>query len=123
MTNPAYRAYRAGRVAQKIVRGVTVTVGRGTYVSAPLTATVGFSGSMSFEADGSTLYTKNRDYIIDKADYVIEGSVVEPKAYDIITEVINGEVKTFQVAESQGNGVAESADANATVWRIHTKEI
>ncbi len=123
MTNPAYRAYRAGRVAQKIVRGVTVTVGRGIAVSAPFTATVGFSGSMSFETDGSTLYTKNRDYIIDKDAYTVNGVAVDPKQYDIITEVMNGEVKTFQVVESQGNGVAESADANSTVWRVHTKEI
>ena len=123
MTNPAYRAYRAGRVAQKIVRGVTVTVGRGIDVSAPFTATVGFSGSMSFETDGSTLYTKNRDYIIDKDAYTVNGVAVDPKQYDIITEVMNGEVKTFQVVESQGNGVAESADANSTVWRVHTKEI
>jgi len=122
MTNPAYRAYRAGRVAQKIVRGVTITVSRGTDVSAPFTATVGFSGSMSFETDGSTLYTKNRDYIIDKDMYTVNGVVVEPAKYDVITEVMNGEVKTFKVVESQGNGVAESADADSTVWRVHTKE-
>ncbi len=122
MSNPAYRAYRAGRVAQKIVRGVSITVSRGVNVSAPLTATVGFSGAMSFGAEGSTLYTKHRDYIIDVADYNVGGDAVEPAQYDVITEVVNGVVKTFQVVESQGNGVAESADANSTVWRVHTKE-
>ncbi len=123
MSNPAYRAYRASRVAQKIVRGVTITVSRGINVSAPLTATVGFSGAMTFGAEGTTLYTKHRDYIIDVADYNVGGDAVEPKLYDVITEVVNGVVKTYQVVESQGDGVAESADANSTVWRVHTKEI
>jgi len=123
MSNPVYRAYLASRVAHKNVRGVTVTVSRGLSTSAPFTATIGFSGTVSYDADGSTLYTKNRDYLIDVALYNIGGSPVEPAHYDVITEVINGEVRTYQVVESNGSGVAEAADANLTVWRVHTKEV
>jgi len=123
MSNPAYRAYRVGRVAQKRVRGVTVTVSRGLTTSAPFTATVGFSGSVTFDGDGGQLFTKNRDYIIDVADYNVGGDAVAPAKYDVITEVINGVPKTFQVVESNGDGVSETADANMTVWRVHTTEI
>jgi hypothetical protein len=123
MSNPAYRAYLASRVAHKNLRGVTVTVSRGINTSAPFTATIGFSGSTSYEADGSTLYTKNRDYLIEVALYNAGGEVLQPAKYDIITEVINGEVRTYQVIDNNGDGAAASADANLTVWRVHTKEI
>ncbi len=123
MSNPAYRAYRAGRVAQKRLRGVKVTVSRGINTSAPFTVTVGFSGSVTFDAEGSQLFAKNRDYIIDVSDYNVGGDAVVPAKYDVITEVINGVSKTFQVVESNGDGVSETADANMTVWRVHTTEI
>jgi hypothetical protein len=123
MTNPAYRAYRAGRVAHKKLRGVSITVSRGLNSSAPFVATVGFSGSTTFDGDGSTLYTKNRDYIIDVALYNIGGAAVEPVKYDTITELVNGVLRTYQVVESQGNGVSETSDADMTTWRVHTTEI
>ncbi len=123
MSNPAYRAYLASRVAHKKIRGVSITVSRGITTSAPLTATVGFSGSTTFEADGSTLFTKHRDYLIDVALYNVGGDPVEPARFDVITEVINGVVKTYQVTQSGADAVASKEDANLTVWRVHTKEI
>ena len=100
-----------------------MTVSRGITTSAPLTATIGFSGSTSYEADGSTLYTKNRDYLIEVDLYNAGGEVLQPAKYDIITEVIHGEVRQYQVIDNNGDGAAASADANLTVWRVHTKEI
>ena len=99
-----------------------MTVSRGINTSAPFTATIGFSGSASYESDGSTLFTKNRDYLIEVALYNAGGEVLEPAQYDIITEVIHGEVRTYQVVDNNGDGAAASADANLTVWRVHTKE-
>ena len=86
-------------------------------------ATVGFSGSSTFEADGSTLYTKNRDYLIDVSSYNIGGDPVEPARYDIITEVINGVVRQYQVTQDGADDVFSKEDANLTVYRVHTKEI
>ncbi len=123
MTNPAYRAYLAARVAHKKIRGVSITVSRGLNTSAPLTATVGFSGSTTFDADGSQLFTKNRDYLIDVALYNVGGDAVEPARYDIITEVIGGVVRRYQVTQNGADDVASKEDADLTVWRVHTKEI
>jgi hypothetical protein len=123
MSNPAYRAYLASRVAHKKIRGVSITVSRGLNTSAPFMATVGFSGSSTFEADGSTLYAKNRDYLIDVSAYNIGGDAVEPARYDIITEVIGGVVRQYQVTQDGADDVFSKEDANLTVYRVHTKEI
>jgi len=123
MANPANRAYLAARSAHKRLMGVTVTVSRGLNTSAPLTATVGFSGSVTYESDGSSLYTRNRDYLINIAEYNVGGDAVDPQKHDVITEVIHGVVRQFQVLESNGNGVSASSDSGFTVWRVHTKEM
>jgi len=123
MANPANRAYLAARSAHKRLMGVTVTVSRGLNTSAPLTATVGFSGSVSYESDGSSLYTRNRDYLINIAEYNVGGDAVDPRKFDVITEIVNGVVRQFQVLDSSGDGVAASSDSGFTVWRVHTKEL
>jgi len=123
MANPANRAYLAARSAHKRLMGVTITVSRGLNTSAPLVATVGFSGSVSYESDGTSLYTRNRDYLINIAEYNVGGDAVDPRKFDVITEIVNGVVRQFQVLDSSGDGVAASSDSGFTVWRVHTKEL
>lgn len=123
MTNPARRAYLAARLAHKKLVGVTITVSRGLNTSAPLVATVGSSGSLSYEADGTQTFAKNRDYLIEVAAYVVNGVAVEPARFDIITEVISGVPRTFEVLDANGDGSSTSTDAGITVYRVHTKEV
>lgn len=123
MTNPARRAYLAARLAHKKLVGISITVSRGLNTSAPLVATVGSSGSLSYESDGSQAFVKNRDYLIEVAAYVVNGTAVEPARFDIITEVINGAVRTFEVLDANGDGSSTSTDAGITVYRVHTKEV
>ena len=123
MTNPARRAYLAARLVHKNLMGVTVTVSRGLNTSAPLTATVGKSGSLSYEADGTQTFVKNRDYLIEKSAYVVNGSAVTPARFDVITEVINGVPRTFEVLDADGDGSSTSTDSGCTVYRVHTKEV
>jgi hypothetical protein len=123
MTNPARRAYLAARLAHKKLVGISITVSRGLNTSAPLVATVGSSGSLSYESDGSQAFVKNRDYLIEVAAYVVNGTAVEPARFDIITEVINGAARTFEVLDANGDGSSTSTDAGITVYRVHTKEV
>ncbi len=123
MTNPARRAYQAARLAHKKILGVTITVGRGLNTSAPLMATVGKSGSLTYEADGSQTFAKNRDYLIEASLYVINGVQVEPARFDVITEVVNGVPRTFEVLDADGDGPSTSTDSGISVYRVHTKEI
>ena len=122
MSNPTQRAYLASRLAQKSLTGVTVTVSRGLTTSALLTATVGKSGSVSYEADGTQTFAKNRDYLIEVSAYII-GSLTTPQRFDVITEVINGTAKTFEVLDADGDDGSTSTDSSRTVYRIHTKEV
>ena len=96
---------------------------RGLNTSAPLVATVGTSGSLSYESDGTQHFVKNRDYLIEATSYVINGVQVEPVRFDVITEVINGTPRTFEVLDADGNGSSTSTDSGITVFRVHTKEV
>lgn len=123
MSNPARRAYLAARVAHKQLLGVTITVSRGLNTSAPLEATIGSSGSLSYESDGTQHFVKNRDYLIEATSYVINDVQVEPARFDVITEVINGTPRTFEVLDANGDGSSTSTDSGLTVFRVHTKEV
>ncbi len=123
MANPARRAYLAARLAHKKLLGVTITVSRGLNTSATLVATVGSSGSATYESDGTQHFTKNRDYLIEAASYVINGTQVEPARFDVITEVINGVRRNFELPEANGDGSSTATDSGITVFRVHTKEI
>lgn len=123
MANPARRAYLAARLAHKKLLGVTITVSRGLNTSATLVATVGSSGSATYESDGTQHFTKNRDYLIEAASYVINGTQVEPARFDVITEVINGVPRNYEVLDANGDGSSTSTDSGITVFRVHTKEI
>ena len=96
---------------------------RGLNTSAPLVATVGTSGSLSYESDGTQHFVKNRDYLIEATSYVINGVQVEPARFDVITEVINGTPRTFEVLDADGDGSSTSTDSGITVFRVHTKEV
>ncbi len=124
-TNPTRRAYLASRIAHKKLMGVEITISRGLTTSAVLTATVGFSGTVSYDADGNSLFARNRDYLIDVVNYKVEdgGDPVDPMRYDTITEVINGVPRTYSVLDDTGDGPYATKDAGLTVWRVHTKEL
>ena len=122
MSNPTRRAYLASRLAQKTLAGVTITLSRGLTTSALLVATVGKSGSVSYEADGSQTFAKNRDYLIEVSSYVI-GTLTTPQRFDVISEVINGVPKTFEVLDADGDDGSTSNDSGRTVYRVHTKEV
>ena len=125
MTTPAQRAYNASRKAHKSLLGVKVVVSRGVKTSLTFTATVGQSGSVTYEDDGSTLYTRNRDYYIDVADYIFIGDseASKPQRMDIITEIVNGLPVNFQITNVSGEEEFVLHGEQRNVYRVHTKEV
>lgn len=125
MTSPAKHAFNAARKAQKSIGGCKITVSRGLRTSETVIATVGTSSSVTYEDDGTTVYTKSRDYYIDVADYIFTGdaSVSRPARHDVITEVVNGEPLTFQVTAIAAEEPYVFHGEQRTVFRVHTKEV
>ncbi len=125
MSSPVRRAFNAARLAQKFVGGSKVIISRGLKSSGVVIATVGTSGTVTYEDDGSTLYTKNRDYYIDVADYIFEGESepTTPARHDIITELVNGTSIDFQVTAVAAEDAYAYHGEQRNVFRIHTKEM
>ena len=123
MANPTQTAMAASRTVHKTLMGVSITISDGVTTSDAITATVGFSSDVVYDTDGTTMYTRNRDYIVDVADYNVGGAVIEPAKHHVITEVVDGTALTFDVVEDSGDSVAAYEDTKARkFWRILTKE-
>ena len=124
MKSPEQRAFDASRRSHKILRGVSVTIQRGASLTPNVTATLGFSGEQRFDNEGGfSLVTEFRDYLIDVADYKIDGVVTEPELHDRIIEVVNGRTCIFEALEDGVDDHADHDDTHQTFWRIHTREV
>ena len=96
---------------------------RGSSLTTNVTVTVGFTGEQNFTGEnGFTFGTEFRQYLIDVADYVIDGEEVEPRIHDRIIEVVNGKTVVFEVLHDGDSTVADHDDTQRTFWRVHTKE-
>jgi len=122
MTNPVQRAFNASRTTHKTIMGVSVTITRGDDVSDPVTATIGFSGDMTYDGDGTAHYTKHRAFLIDVADYDVGNGPTNPQRHDVIKQLVNGNLLEFEVFENLGNSVINYDDTDRTWWRVATKE-
>ena len=125
MSSPLKRAFNAARSSQKRVGGSQVTIARGLKTSAVVTATVGNSSSVSYDNEGSATYTKQRDYYVDVADYHFTGDAnpSTPNRMDVITEVVDGSVLTFQVTAETSDEAYVFHGEQRTVYKVHTKEM
>lgn len=124
MKSPEQRAFDASRRVHKTLRGVSVTIKRDSDITPNVTATLGFTGEQNFEGEvGFALSTSFRDYLIDVADYVIDGVATTPALHDQIIEMVNGVTCIFEVLHDGTDTVADHDDTNQTFWRIHTKEV
>jgi hypothetical protein len=123
MSNPIQNAMNASRKVHKGLGGVSITITRGVTTSGAIVATVGFSGETVYEDNGSSTYTKHRDYLIDVSEYaLVSGTPLLPERHDIITESVNGVVSEFEVVSSTSDGVSNYDDKDRIWWRVHTKE-
>lgn len=82
---------------------------------------------------GNTLFARNtdepgasvvwgeRDYVFAVAELVIDGKQVQPLKDDRITEVIDGQAVTFEIATPTGEPPARYLDLTRQMWIVHTK--
>jgi len=124
MSNPIQNAMNASRKVHKGLAGVSITITRGVTTSGVIVATVGFSGETIFDGEGGTFYTKHRDYLIDVSEYaLVSGTPIKPERHDVITEDLNGVIRTFAVVSTGTDEVSTYDDKDRIWWRVHTKEI
>lgn len=82
----------------------------------PFCASVGTGDYMVEEAGGVQIQVTTRDYIIDAADLVSDGSQIEPQRGDSITEA----GYTYQVTLGDSRAAPwKWSDSTRTVRRVH----
>ena len=125
MTNPTERAFATSRLAHKNISGSSITISRGLKSSGVVVATVGEAISITYDDDGGTTYTKSREYFIDTLDYRFIGDATEsvPERMDVLTEIVNGEVLTFQVTSATAEEAYVYRGVQRTVLKVNTKEM
>lgn len=97
-----------------------ITYRRGT-TDIYITATVGMTNFAQTNEFGLEIRTKTRDFIIDVADLVIDGALVEPLTTDRIIEAqSNGENYTYEPHAPNGEPAFRHADNYRKQFRIHT---
>ena len=101
--------------------GQTVTYSR-SGASVEVTATVGQSEYEASDVENYHTTIKMRDYIVNAADLVINGSAIKPQRGDQIRQVVDGETKVYEVLPPSSNSdVYENRDGREVIYRIHTK--
>lgn len=111
------------RAALKESASVTVSIRRGEDTTANVKATVGTSRAIIDDGNGQQIEVDCRDYLIDVADYLIDGVAVEPVRGDAVLETISGEVLEFEAQPFADEPVARHSDPQRMRWRIHTKRM
>ncbi len=84
-----------------------------------LAATVGQTRFQATDEQGLVTEFQARDFIIERADLVLGGVVVEPRRGDTITW--NG--KVFEVMAPPGEPVWRYSDPFMVSVRVHTKQV
>ena len=119
--NPIKLARRISRQAHLRAAGVLVQIERGSEKSEFITATVGYSKSFE-NVDNVVLSYRTKDYLINVADYIIDGTLTTPQVGDYIVETLDGDKTYFEVDHDTSMDQYEYTDAERRVYRIHTKE-
>ena len=100
----------------------SVTYARGAY-SVTVDATVG--RTIFDPGDGVATYQKweSRDYLIDTADLILNGSQTLPARGDTITETIGGVSVVYEVTSPKDTPHFVYSDAYRKKLRIHTSQV
>jgi hypothetical protein len=104
-----------GRVV-KTIAGATVTYHRGN-ASVSVTAARGRSSFNTDDGYGASIQVVSHDWLIDKADLLISGSVVEPEAGDQIKFNDGGRVRVYEVMTPPYS----PSGSTEVRYRIHSK--
>ena len=87
-----------------------------------LQARIGRTETDSIDHDGLVIQHKSRDFIIQVADLIIDGSLTVPMKGDMITESDGaGSNFIYEVLSENGGAVHSPSDAYRNAHRVHTK--
>ena len=75
------------------------------------------------DAEGFGITMLSRDYIIQAADLILNGSEVTPRPGDRIVETIRSVSETFEVMAIGQMKEYEPLDTDGVMLKIHTKRI
>ncbi len=101
---------------------VTVTYRRGA-ASVNVPATVGQTVFRLDQGDGGMTRVVTRDYLVRRADLVLDGVPTLPGRGDTIEEAIDGVTVTHEVHAPGGEPEWRDSDPYRNVLRIHTLHI
>ncbi len=99
-----------------------VTYRRGDH-SVQLSATIGRTVFRLDQGDAGTTRVVTRDYLIRKADLVLNGVPEFPRRGDVIEEVIDGVTVTHEVIGPGGEPEWRFSDHYRVGMRIHTLQL
>ncbi len=101
--------------------GGEITYTRTGTGSVTLDATFGRAEYLEQNGNGEITKYIARDFIVKVEDLVISSNAITPRRNDSIAVTIEGDAKTYQVIEMNGN--AYSIDPHGVMLRIHAKEV
>lgn len=121
MPSPVEIAQAAARRSQKTLAGVVVTIKRGEDESQEITAVVGTTRTETAVSDSVMVVGRERDYLIDAADYDFGNGPVEPQEHDEIREPDGSQIYCFKVLPIGLEAAWKWSDQFRKVYRLHTK--
>jgi len=120
MTDRLQRATTRLAVRRKAHMGRTVTYRRGDD-SVELQATIGETIFRLVGAYGSQTRVVRRDYLIEAADLVLDGSAVQPRAGDRIEETDDDGTWVHEVGAPGGEPAWRWSGPHRGTYRTHTQ--
>ena len=121
--NPIRNARRTSRQAHLNLGGIYVQIERDGQKSEPIRVTVGYAKNFEQDNTGGYYAYRTRAYIINVADYSIDGVLLEPQVGDYILETIDAQVRRFEVDHDTAEPEMTHPDAARQEYRINTKEV
>src|SRR5690606_36486323 len=103
--------------------GVTVALTHGTFTTEPFVAIRENHTYEVADSQGFLTAFHSRDFMFDRADCrTASGSVIEPRAGDVIRLTENGVDRRFEILPVGNLPAVETMEGNYR-WKVHTKEL
>jgi uncharacterized protein YbaA (DUF1428 family) len=104
--------------------GTIVAIRRGVFRETGVQAIVEIMQNDVEEQDtGIRTVVQSRDYVFDKAEYVVNDIAVEPRRGDQIEEELDGVTRLFEAVPIGDLPDHQDEDADGLRWRIRTREV
>ena len=108
--------------ALKNHRGLAVSYSRGLS-SCELTAVPGRTRMAIQDESGLTLYTQERDWLIQAAELVLDGTAVLPETGDRIRLVVGAQALVYEVQPLDAERPYRLCDDLGRVLRVHVRHV